>query len=69
MPGDRICAEIGYLQSAVILWAVAAPTRDLNPGALAGDYAGAQASVALGDTFEAASCGWFTARTGLEEKL
>jgi hypothetical protein len=45
---SKFGADIGYLQSAVILWAVAAPTRDLNPGALAGDYAGAQASVALG---------------------
>ena len=41
-------ADIGYLQSAVILWAVIAPTTDLGPGALAGDYAGATASVALG---------------------
>jgi hypothetical protein len=32
----------------VILWAVAAPTTDLGRGALAGDYGGAQASVALG---------------------
>jgi Protein of unknown function (DUF992) len=45
---SKFGADIGYLQSAVILWAVAAPTTDLNPGALAGDYAGAQASVALG---------------------
>jgi Protein of unknown function (DUF992) len=45
---SKFGADIGYLQSAVILWAVAAPTKDLNPGALAGDYGGAQASVALG---------------------
>ena len=45
---SKFGADIGYLQSAVILWAVAAPTKDLSPGALAGDYGGAQASVALG---------------------
>lgn len=45
---SKFGADIGYLQSAVILWAVAAPTTDLKPGALAGHYAGAQASVALG---------------------
>jgi hypothetical protein len=45
---SKFGADIGYLQSAVILWAVAAPTTDLGPGALAGDYAGAQASLALG---------------------
>jgi uncharacterized protein DUF992 len=45
---SKFGADIGYLQSAVILWAVAAPTKDLDPGALAGDYGGAQASLALG---------------------
>src|SRR5690348_4509853 len=45
---SKFGADIGYLKSAVILWAVAAPTTQLGPGALAGDYGGAQASVALG---------------------
>src|SRR5271168_3571068 len=45
---SKFGADIGYLQSAVILWAVAAPTSDLGPGALAGEYAGAQGSLALG---------------------
>jgi hypothetical protein len=45
---SKFGADIGYLQSAVILWAVAAPTTDLGRGALAGTYAGANASVALG---------------------
>ena len=45
---SKFGADIGYLQSAVILWAVAAPTVNLDSGALAGDYAGAQASLALG---------------------
>lgn len=41
-------ADIGYLSSAVMLWAVVAPTTDLGEGALAGHYGGATASVALG---------------------
>jgi Protein of unknown function (DUF992) len=45
---SKFGADIGYLKSAVILWAVAAPTTNLGAGALAGDYAGAQASLALG---------------------
>jgi hypothetical protein len=45
---SKFGADIGYLESAVILWAVAAPTTDLGRGALAGHYAGASASVALG---------------------
>ncbi len=45
---SKFGADIGYLESAVILWAVLAPTTDLGRGALAGHYAGAQASVALG---------------------
>jgi Protein of unknown function (DUF992) len=45
---SKFGADIGYLESAVILWAVAAPTTDLGKGALAGHYGGAQASVALG---------------------
>jgi hypothetical protein len=45
---SKFGADIGYLQSAVILWAVAAPTTELGRGALAGNYGGAQASLALG---------------------
>jgi hypothetical protein len=41
-------ADIGYLKSGVIVWAVAATTNDLKPGALAGDYGGATASISLG---------------------
>jgi len=41
-------ADIGYLQSGVILWAVLAPTTNLGQGALAGHYGGATASAALG---------------------
>ena len=40
--------DVGYVSSAVIVWAVVAPTTDVGPGALAGDYAGATASVSAG---------------------
>ena len=41
-------ADIGYLSSAVMIWAVVAPTNNLGQGALAGHYAGATASAAVG---------------------
>src|SRR5260370_40766933 len=45
---SKFGADIGYLKSAVVLWAVAAPTKDLKPGALEGHYGGATASLSLG---------------------
>ena len=45
---SKFGADIGYLQSSVILWAVAATTKDLKPGALEGHYGGASASLTLG---------------------
>ena len=45
---SKFGADIGYLKSSVILWAVAATTKDLKPGALAGRYGGASASLTLG---------------------
>ena len=41
-------ADIGYLQSGVIIWAVLAPTTNLGQGALAGHYGGATVSAAVG---------------------
>ncbi|MDB5107130.1 MAG: hypothetical protein JWM69_71 [Candidatus Binatus sp.] len=41
-------ADIGYLKSGVILWAVLAPTTNLGPGALEGHYGGVTASAAVG---------------------
>lgn len=41
-------ADIGYVTSAVIVWAVLSPTSTMAPGALAGDYVGATASVSVG---------------------
>jgi hypothetical protein len=45
---SKFGADIGYLSSAVMIWAVVAPTNNLGQGALAGHYAGATASVAVG---------------------
>lgn len=40
--------DIGYTQGGVLVWAVFAPTSDLAPGALSGDYGGATASATVG---------------------
>jgi hypothetical protein len=40
--------DIGYLQSSVMVWAVLAPSPNLQPGALAGQYAGVTGSAAVG---------------------
>jgi hypothetical protein len=45
---SKFGADIGYLSSAVVLWAVLAPTTNLGQGALTGHYAGATASAAVG---------------------
>ena len=45
---NKFGADIGYSQAAVIVWAILAPTSDVQPGALAGAYAGATASVTAG---------------------
>ncbi len=42
---SKFGVDIGYLQSGVIVWAVLAPSADLAPGALAGDYGGVTAGV------------------------
>ena len=40
--------DIGFYGNGVMIWAVIAPTTDVGPGALAGDYAGASADAAAG---------------------
>lgn len=45
---SKFGADIGYLQSGVIIWSVLAPTTNLGQGALAGHYGGATASAAAG---------------------
>jgi hypothetical protein len=45
---NKFGADIGYLQSGVILWQVLAPSRTIGKGALAGHYAGATAGATVG---------------------
>lgn len=45
---SKFGVDIGYTQSAVIVWAVIAPTSELVPGSLAGDYVGVTAGFAVG---------------------
>jgi Protein of unknown function (DUF992) len=40
--------DIGYQANGVMVWGVIAPTNNVGPGALAGDYGGVTAAVALG---------------------
>jgi hypothetical protein len=45
---SKFGVDIGYLQSGVIVWAVLAPTTDLAPSALTGDYGGVTAGATAG---------------------
>jgi hypothetical protein len=45
---NKFGADIGYLQSGVILWQVLAPSDTIGKGALAGHYAGATAGATAG---------------------
>lgn len=45
---SKFGVDLGYTSSAVIIWDVVAPNTGIERGALAGEYAGAQASVAAG---------------------
>jgi Protein of unknown function (DUF992) len=45
--------DIGYTTGGELVWDVVAPRTDLQPGALAGDYAGATASITAGVGFGA----------------
>jgi hypothetical protein len=45
---NKFGADIGYLSSAIMIWAVVAPTNNLGQGPLAGHYAGSTASAAVG---------------------
>src|SRR5205085_10087588 len=55
VPEDRYVAtirkvglDLGITQESVLAWGVFAPTARLGPGALSGDYVGAQGSASLG---------------------
>jgi uncharacterized protein DUF992 len=45
---NKFGADIGYLQSGVILWTVFSPSDTIGKGALAGHYAGGTASATVG---------------------
>src|SRR5882757_5318003 len=44
---NKFGVDIGYVQAAVIVWAVLAPTTNPGPGSLAGTYVGATASATV----------------------
>jgi hypothetical protein len=44
----RFGVDIGFTQAGVLIWAVLAPTSDLAPGALAGEFVGATGSATVG---------------------
>jgi len=45
---SKFGVDIGYQQSAVIVWGVIAPTAHLNPGGLAGLYGGVTGGASVG---------------------
>jgi Protein of unknown function (DUF992) len=45
---QRFGVDIGFTQAGVLIWAVLAPTANLAPGALAGNYVGATGSATVG---------------------
>ncbi len=45
---SKFGVDIGYTEGGVLVWGVFAPSSDVRPGALQGDYAGATASATVG---------------------
>src|ERR1700759_5567781 len=45
---SKFGVDIGYTEGGVLVWGVFAPSSDIRPGALEGDYAGATASATVG---------------------
>jgi hypothetical protein len=47
---SKFGVDIGYTSGGVLVWGVFAPSSDIRPGALEGDYAGAtgQATIGIG---------------------
>jgi hypothetical protein len=45
---NKFGVDIGYTQGGVLIWAVFAPTGNLGPGALSGNYVGATGSATVG---------------------
>lgn len=46
---SKLGVDIGYTRGATLVWAVVAPTVDVGPGALQGEYVGATASATVID--------------------
>ena len=45
---QRFGVDIGYTKAGVLIWGVLAPTSDLAPGALSGNFVGATGSATVG---------------------
>ena len=45
---SKLGVDIGYTSGGTLVWDVVAPSSDIRPGALEGDYAGATASATVG---------------------
>jgi len=45
---NKFGVDIGYTQGGVLIWAVFAPTANLGPGALNGNYVGATGNATVG---------------------
>jgi hypothetical protein len=45
---SKFGVDIGYTDGGELIWGVFAPSSDIRPGALEGDYAGASASATVG---------------------
>lgn len=45
---SKFGVDIGYTEGGVLVWGVIAPSSDVRPGTLDGDYVGASASATVG---------------------
>jgi len=45
---NKFGVDIGYTEGGVLVWGVFAPSSDIRPGALQGEYAGATAGATIG---------------------
>lgn len=50
---DKFGLDVGQVKDATLVWAVFAPSANMKPGALAGNYAGVSAGATLGVGLEA----------------
>lgn len=45
---SKFGVDVGYTEGGVLIWGVLAPTSDMRPGSLTGDYAGLSAGATVG---------------------